>query len=107
MPGLIFGFLLLTGSCELLGKESLAALGDRLPTSNGRTPPGFKLAELMEARRDMGLVKYRLADLGKVMVNNLSRRIMRLNKWVWTKAVRRSGKSSGSREGSKAASGQQ
>jgi hypothetical protein len=32
---------------------------------------------------------------------------MRLNKWVWTKAVRRSGKSSGSREDSKTASGQQ
>jgi hypothetical protein len=30
---------------------------------------------------------------------------MRLNRWVWTKAVRRSGKSSGSREGSKMASG--
>ena len=34
-------------------------------------------------------------------------RTMRLNMWVWTKAVRQSGKSSGSRKDSKTASGQQ
>ena len=71
-----FGFLLLMGSCELLGKESLAlvaASGDRGPDPDDVLPSGFELAELIVARRDVGLVKYRLLDLGKVMVNNLSR----------------------------------
>jgi hypothetical protein len=76
MPGLIFGFLLLMGSCELLGKESLALVAaseDRLTAPDGRTPSELELAELIDATRDVGLVKYLLVDLGKVMVNNLSR----------------------------------
>jgi hypothetical protein len=76
MPGLIFGFLLLMGSGELLGKESLASVAaseDRLSGSDDVLPSDLELAELIDARRDVGLVKYLLVDLGKVMVNNLSR----------------------------------
>ena len=68
-----------------MGNESLASVAaskDRLPDSDGVLRSGFELPELMDARRDVGLVKYRLLDLGKVMVNNLFTRIMRLNKWV-------------------------
>jgi hypothetical protein len=75
MPGLTLGFLLLMGSCELLGNESLAsaaASDDRLPASLGRPPPGFESAEAMDSARDVGLVKYRLV-LEKVMVNKPSR----------------------------------
>jgi len=83
MPGLIFGFLTLMGSCELLGKESLASVAaseDRLSGSDGVLPSDLELAELIDARREVGLVKYLLVDLGKVMVNNLFTRTMRLNR---------------------------
>lgn len=71
-----FGFLLLMGSCELLGKASLASVAaaeDRLPDSDGVLPPGFELAAFMDAiRDDVGLVICRSVGLGKVMVNDLS-----------------------------------